>query len=52
MLGAEPFGILQDQGLPGRGASDVRYAGPVLRQFYFWYGYRSEARTVARQVLH
>jgi hypothetical protein len=23
----------------------------VSRQFWFWYGYRSEARTVARQTL-
>ena len=36
----------------GTAGSGVRYAVPVLRQFYFWYGYRSEARTVARQVPH
>jgi hypothetical protein len=31
----------------------VRYASHVLmQQFWFFYGYRSEARTVARQTLH
>src|SRR5262249_19046281 len=46
--------------VPGHRARDtppdavaaVRYASSVLRQFYFWYGYRPEARPVARQVLH
>jgi hypothetical protein len=37
--------------LPRGEAGVVRYACRVLRQFYFWYGYRPEARTVARQAL-
>jgi len=47
-------GAVRDLGLetlPRGDAGGVRYAGPVLRQFYFWYGYRPEARTVARQAL-
>jgi hypothetical protein len=41
-----------DPGLAGRGGGGVRYAERVLRQFWFWYGYRPEARPVARQTLH
>jgi hypothetical protein len=35
------------------GFATLRYASRMLRQqCWFFYGYRSEARTVARQALH
>ncbi len=30
---------------------DMRYAGTVREQFWFWYGYRPGIRTVARQTM-